>query len=151
MGTLSIQGTTITVEVREGTLLTDALKQAGITLEMPCGGKGTCGRCLVQIVSGSVDTGSLGLLSAEVIAEGFVLACKTRLKTDAITVSVPGHMAGTPAAGKFSDSKDDLCCFPAPLKFKIRLLPSICPLNRHRKVTGCLTLTGSGTLWPKPG
>jgi uncharacterized 2Fe-2S/4Fe-4S cluster protein (DUF4445 family) len=123
MGTLSIQGTTITVEVREGTLLTDALKQAGITLEMPCGGKGTCGRCLVQIVSGSVDTGSLGLLSAEVIAEGFVLACKTRLKTDAITVSVPGHMAGTPAAGKFSDSKDDLSLvdpllFPGPAQIQ---------------------------------
>jgi uncharacterized 2Fe-2S/4Fe-4S cluster protein (DUF4445 family) len=108
MGTLSVLGTAKTTEVREGTLLTVALKQAGINLETPCGGKGACGRCLVRIVSGSVDTDSLGLLSAEAIKDGFVLACKTRLQSESVTVLIPGHMTGEMAAGKFSDSKDDL-------------------------------------------
>lgn len=37
------------IEIAHGTILSDALLDAGIALETPCGGKGTCRRCRVEI------------------------------------------------------------------------------------------------------
>jgi uncharacterized 2Fe-2S/4Fe-4S cluster protein (DUF4445 family) len=38
------------VEVEEGTTLLEAQIQAGLKPDAPCGGKGTCGKCLVEII-----------------------------------------------------------------------------------------------------
>lgn len=43
-----------TVFVLPGTLVLEAAIRAGITLNTPCGGTGTCGKCLVKIFSGDV-------------------------------------------------------------------------------------------------
>ncbi|MBW7866664.1 MAG: 2Fe-2S iron-sulfur cluster binding domain-containing protein, partial [Candidatus Hydrogenedentes bacterium] len=37
------------VEVLPGTLLVEAAGRAGLALDTPCGGGGTCGKCLVRI------------------------------------------------------------------------------------------------------
>lgn len=42
----------VTVTVNEGTDLLAAQIQAGLHPDAPCGGKGTCGKCLVNIVEG---------------------------------------------------------------------------------------------------
>ncbi|MER3515360.1 MAG: hypothetical protein C4310_13995, partial [Chloroflexota bacterium] len=36
-----------TVQVPTGTLLLEAVRQAGLDLNVPCGGQGRCGRCAV--------------------------------------------------------------------------------------------------------
>jgi ferredoxin len=36
------------VEVQIGTLLSDAAVEAGLSLNLPCGGQGRCGRCRVK-------------------------------------------------------------------------------------------------------
>ena len=41
----------LTVEVSEGAGLLDAAKLAGIHADTPCGGRGLCKKCTVQIVS----------------------------------------------------------------------------------------------------
>jgi len=41
----------ITVEVEMNTPLLDAAKFAKIEIDAPCGGKGTCGKCIVKIVA----------------------------------------------------------------------------------------------------
>lgn len=55
-----------TVNVPAGTLVADALRLAGIALDMPCGGQGTCGKCRVKLNGACV------------------LACQTKLQSDSV-------------------------------------------------------------------
>ncbi|MBT3194212.1 MAG: DUF4445 domain-containing protein [Verrucomicrobia bacterium] len=55
-----------------GTPLVEAAGRAGIILQMPCGGQGTCGKCKVQITSKSEPS----------------LACQTRVEQEMV-VNVP--------------------------------------------------------------
>ncbi|MHC4886062.1 MAG: ASKHA domain-containing protein, partial [Planctomycetota bacterium] len=77
------------ITVEAGTELLVAAREAGVEIEAPCGGKGTCGKCIVKILDGDVDSDSLGVLPAESVAEGYVLACKTQVLSSDITVEVP--------------------------------------------------------------
>ena len=43
------------IEASEGSTLMEALKEAGIFLDAPCGGRGTCGKCLVKISENGSD------------------------------------------------------------------------------------------------
>lgn len=45
----------ISAEVSENMTLMEALKESGIFLDAPCGGRGTCGKCLVKISENSSD------------------------------------------------------------------------------------------------
>jgi uncharacterized 2Fe-2S/4Fe-4S cluster protein (DUF4445 family) len=77
-----------TVEVRTGTLLSDAAELAGIELMQPCGGQGRCGRCAVQVMEGKVRQRSKLRLSQEDLERGFVLACQSVVEGD-IHILVP--------------------------------------------------------------
>ena len=63
---LTILPTHKTVNVPAGTLVADALRLAGIALDMPCGGQGTCGKCRVKLNGACV------------------LACQTKLQSDSV-------------------------------------------------------------------
>ena len=76
------------VGVAEGTLLSDAAQQAGVALNMPCGGQGRCGRCAVVVESGSVQRRSTQRLTPEDVAAGYALACQTAVESD-LVVFVP--------------------------------------------------------------
>lgn len=69
--------------------LLDVARQAGVEIETPCGGEGTCGRCIVRVASGEVDSRSLGVLPPAAVAEGYVLACATHLLQEDLIVEVP--------------------------------------------------------------
>ena len=74
------------ISLRQGTLLLDALDEAGIPVNSPCGGRGTCGRCLVE-VSGALTP----IKPAEekfLKKPGLRLACQAALEGDAM-VAVP--------------------------------------------------------------
>ncbi len=94
------------VEVGPGVGLLEAASLAGVMIESPCGGKGTCGKCIVRVVSGEVDSESLGVLSREVVAQGTVLACRTRVLNTPVTVEVPEQSQRE--GGKFTSVDDDL-------------------------------------------
>ena len=60
----------VTVFIEAGGLLLDAAKLAGFPAETPCGGKGVCGKCLVRVAEGYVESdgvfcGSMAAGSAE--------------------------------------------------------------------------------------
>jgi len=76
------------VEVPPGTLLSDAARQAGVDILMPCGGQGRCGRCAVVVESGTVRRRSTQRLSPEDIAAGYALACQTLVESD-VVIFVP--------------------------------------------------------------
>jgi len=89
-----------------GTTLMEAAREAGIELDSPCGGKGTCGKCVVRIASGDADSDSLGILSAEAVATGSVLACATRVLKEDLEVEIPERSGWS--GGQFSDADEDL-------------------------------------------
>ncbi len=78
------------VYVLPGTILLEAAGRAGIILQSPCGGRGTCGKCRVRLAhsDGPLPAAEPGPLSAEQIAQGYRLACRTPV-TSACVVEVP--------------------------------------------------------------
>lgn len=56
--------------VEENTSLLDAQITAGLRPDAPCGGKGTCGKCLVEIITGST--------------KNVVKACQTLVQSDTV-------------------------------------------------------------------
>ncbi|MEE8443070.1 MAG: ASKHA domain-containing protein [Dehalococcoidia bacterium] len=71
------------VVVPSGTLLQDAIRLAGIEADIPCGGQGRCGRCLVRIEKGQTWNRPNAHLSTSQIARGWALSCQTDVKGDA--------------------------------------------------------------------
>jgi uncharacterized 2Fe-2S/4Fe-4S cluster protein (DUF4445 family) len=81
------------VEVSSGTLLSDAAQEAGVDINMPCGGQGRCGRCAVIVEEGGPGAGtvrrhSTERLSPDDVAAGYALACQTAVEGD-VVVTVP--------------------------------------------------------------
>ena len=95
-----------TVEVAPGTELLEAARRAEVPVAAPCGGKGTCGKCMVHILSGEVDSDSLGTLSKSAVDAGFVLACKTRVKHTPVVVKTLEQIGRR--QGRFLDASDNL-------------------------------------------
>ncbi|MCP4714126.1 MAG: DUF4445 domain-containing protein [Deltaproteobacteria bacterium] len=71
-----------------GSSLIDIAMDAGIHINASCGGEGTCGKCLVQITSGSVTCKDQGRISQADYEKGYRPACKSIVKSD-ITVMIP--------------------------------------------------------------
>ncbi|MGE5225233.1 MAG: ASKHA domain-containing protein, partial [Omnitrophica WOR_2 bacterium] len=74
--------------VKTGTLLSEAIRLAGLDILQPCGGQGRCGRCIVQVVDGVIRRRSSLRLSPEDVEKGYALACQTVVEGD-VLVSIP--------------------------------------------------------------
>ena len=92
MPKLTIQPVGKTVTVSAGSSLLSAIRSAGLSMETPCNGRGTCARCLVHLVSGDFQTDSGRHLPPDIIEEGYVLACLTRIGTPDLVVAVEGNI-----------------------------------------------------------
>lgn len=79
-------------EINEKQTILEAAVSCGVNIDGNCAGKGTCGKCKVKIVSGSVkqqdDMHTHYQLSESESAAGYVLACASVLTSDAV-VEVP--------------------------------------------------------------
>lgn len=85
--------------VPEGTTLFNAANWIGLAIESTCGGRGTCGKCKVQVLDGSVEItpADRRWFSEEQLAEGWRLACEAELYTD-VACHVPQLMRAPKAA-----------------------------------------------------
>ena len=77
-----------TASVPTGTLVVEAMRQAGVDIAQPCGGQGRCGRCAVIVESGEVRRRSTLRLSAADVEAGYALACQAVVEADA-TILIP--------------------------------------------------------------
>ena len=82
----------IIVTVDQGTLVSDAIKAAGLKIQMPCGGTGKCGKCAVEIHPGVPEPSVFDLqhLTDEEITRGMRLACQTRVESNISVLIIPG-------------------------------------------------------------
>jgi uncharacterized 2Fe-2S/4Fe-4S cluster protein (DUF4445 family) len=94
MPIISFKPSNISVNIAPGNNLLQACHEAEIELDSPCGGESACGKCLIRIVDGEVDSDCLGILSEEAIDEGYVLACKTQVLNSPITIDIPEQVSG---------------------------------------------------------
>jgi uncharacterized 2Fe-2S/4Fe-4S cluster protein (DUF4445 family) len=78
------------VFVLPGTKVLEAAGRAGLTLDTPCGGRGTCGKCRVRFAAGAPAGGEADarMFSEEELAAGWRLACQTAVGGEC-TIGVP--------------------------------------------------------------
>ncbi len=73
-----------TILVPTGTLIGDAIQEAGLPIEQPCAGRGTCGKCKVILEEGALPPDEIELkhLSPGELALNSRLACRARATSD---------------------------------------------------------------------
>ena len=78
----------VSVTAGKGESLLEAARKAGVMIDSPCNGNGTCGKCRVRVVSGTVKAPMTTHLSEDDVKAGWVLACESEIVAD-VTVAVP--------------------------------------------------------------
>lgn len=80
----------VTIKTKPKTSLVDAIKEAEILLNLPCGGEGRCGKCLVRVISRPTapSVEDKKFLSDESIRDGLRLACRLVIEDD-IEIEIP--------------------------------------------------------------
>jgi uncharacterized 2Fe-2S/4Fe-4S cluster protein (DUF4445 family) len=80
----------VETRVPAGTTLFDAASWNGIAIDSTCGGHGTCKKCKVRVVEGSVPVGSIDprAFEPDELKEGWRLACRAEARED-LVVYVP--------------------------------------------------------------
>lgn len=78
-----------TVNFHAGHSLLEVARSKGIAINAPCGGRGTCGKCLVRVLAGHVPPTpeDRAILSDGMLREGLRLSCRIRPRTP-VTVEV---------------------------------------------------------------
>lgn len=74
------------IKVPEGKTLMEAINAAQIDFDFPCGGKGTCGKCRVRVLSDVDDPTpeEQKRLDSKELEDGIRLACRTTVTKDVI-------------------------------------------------------------------
>jgi uncharacterized 2Fe-2S/4Fe-4S cluster protein (DUF4445 family) len=104
MPTITFHPSGTSIEAAPDTVLLDVIHKAGILLEASCGGEGVCGKCLVRIRDGCVQSDASQELTESQMDQGYVLACKSRILETAVIVEIPEH--GARSGGQFIDETD---------------------------------------------
>ena len=87
---VTIQPVNKTVYVLRGTRLMEAVAGAGVVVDAPCGGEGTCGKCRLKVLAGaeSPTAAETRALTLAEIEAGFRLACQATV-TRPMVVETP--------------------------------------------------------------
>ncbi len=82
------------VFVLPGTKMLEAAARAGLTIETPCGGAGTCGKCRLKLTAGACEPtpAEAELLSKAELADGWRLACQTAVCEQTVATIPPGSL-----------------------------------------------------------
>ena len=81
-------GKPVIVDAAPNTSLLDVAKAANVAIDAPCNGNGSCGKCRVKILEGTVDSTPTHHISEEDYAAGWRLSCASKPASD-VVVQVP--------------------------------------------------------------
>ncbi|HKL79386.1 MAG TPA: ASKHA domain-containing protein [Mobilitalea sp.] len=72
------------LQCAEGTNLLEAMNAQGINYPADCGGRGTCGKCKIQVIAGTLDITEqdIRIFTEKELEEGFRLSCNAYPRQD---------------------------------------------------------------------
>ena len=78
----------VTATAAPGETLLETARAANVAIDAPCSGNGSCGKCRVKLLEGTVEGLQTGHISDEEYAAGWRLSCASKVSSD-VTVMVP--------------------------------------------------------------
>ena len=86
--TFHANGADVVIHAAEGDNLLEIARRANVAIDAPCSGNGACGKCRVRLVAGELDSPQTRHISDSEYAEGWRLACVSKVVSD-VCVEVP--------------------------------------------------------------
>ena len=110
----------VVVTAAPDSTLLDVARSANVAIDAPCSGNGSCGKCRVKLVEGTVDGPKTGHITEEEYAEGWRLSCASKVASD-VVILVPDIASAYQSRMKTADlsSPQELEIFRA-LEEKVR-------------------------------
>ena len=109
-------GSPVVIECNAGENLPELARRANVAIDAPCSGNGSCGKCRVKLVEGTVESPKTLHISDEEFADGWRLSCSSRVIED-VTVLVPDIASAYQSRMKTADlsSPEEIAIFtPGP-------------------------------------
>ncbi len=105
-------GSPVVIECNAGENLLELARRANVAIDAPCSGNGSCGKCRVKLVEGTVESPRSLHISDEEFAEGWRLSCSSRVIED-VTVLVPDIASAYQSRMKTADlsSPEEIAIF----------------------------------------
>ena len=110
----------VVVTAAPDSTLLDVARSANVAIDAPCSGNGSCGKCRVKLLEGTVDGPKTGHITEEEYAEGWRLSCASKVASD-VVILVPDIASAYQSRMKTADlsSPQELEIFRA-LEEKVR-------------------------------
>lgn len=113
----------VSFEVEEDQDLLSALRANGLQIEGICNGKGTCGKCLIRVVSGQVSEATATEREWQiVVGQQLRLACQTRALSD-ITIQLPESSRTSEAKILMAGKRVEAKLVPAVRAMSVEMRP----------------------------
>ena len=80
--------TPVTATAAPGETLLETARAANVAIDAPCSGNGSCGKCRVKLLEGTVEGLQTSHITDEDYAAGWRLSCSSKVSSD-VTVMVP--------------------------------------------------------------
>jgi uncharacterized 2Fe-2S/4Fe-4S cluster protein (DUF4445 family) len=112
-------------ECQAGKTLLECARWLGVELVNVCGGEGTCGSCVVQVLEGEhspVTEAELEFLTEEKLAQGYRLACRT-IPASGCKVRVPVESLATPQRTQLEGLEMPVTPEPVARSFRVAMTP----------------------------
>ena len=105
-------GSPVVIECNAGENLLELARRANVAIDAPCSGNGSCGKCRVKLVEGTVESPRSLHISDEEFADGWRLSCSSRVIED-VTVLVPDIASAYQSRMKTADlsSPEEIAIF----------------------------------------
>ena len=134
----------IVAEAKSGETVLDVSRRADVPIDSICGGRGICGRCYVQMISGETEPTKedLKLLGKRKVQSGMRLACRLKVIRD-IVVETPEYLGSSKHV--ILESSEDIQDFdPAVREMIVHLEGSTLerPESIHSQFLGALKEVG---------
>ncbi len=104
----------VTIEGSLGDNLLELARRANVAIDAPCSGNGSCGKCRVKLLEGTLETIPSRHISDEEFSEGWRLSCNCKVVSD-VTVLVPDIASAYRSRMKTADlsSPQEIAIFTA--------------------------------------
>ena len=105
-------GSPVVIDCNPGENLLELARRANVAIDAPCSGNGSCGKCRVKLVEGTVESPKTLHISDEEFADGWRLSCSSRVIED-VTVLVPDIASAYQSRMKTADlsSPEEIAIF----------------------------------------